>query len=68
MIAAIIRQAIDDYIDADRLEKGIVRYSNTGIGNPHSTKQEVVVFLKGKWYAELCDIDPHLFLRKLGVE
>lgn len=68
LIAAIIKQAIDDYKDADRMEKGIVKYSNTGITNFDTTKMEVVAFFKGKWYVELCDINPHLILRKLGAE
>lgn len=68
LAAAIVKQAVEDWKDADKMEKGITRWSNTGITNPAVTKAEVVKFFRSQWYGTLCDIDPHRILRKLGAE
>ena len=65
---AIIQQAVEDWKDADKLEKGKIKYSNTGIGSPKKTKYEIIKFFNSQWYGTLCDIDPHRILRKLGAE
>lgn len=68
LAAAIVRQSVEDYKDADKLEKGLIKFSNTGIGSPKNTKAEIILFFKSPWYGTLCDIDPHRILRKLGAE
>ena len=68
LAAAIVRQAVEDWKDADKMEKGIIRYSNTGITSPMKTKCDVIRFFHSQWYGTLCDIDPHRILRKLGAE
>ena len=65
---AIVRQAVDDWRDADKLLKGLVRYSNTGIGSPTATKYEIVKFFHSQWYGTLCDINPERILNKLKEE
>ncbi len=67
LIAAIVQQAVEDWKDADKLEKGVIRYSNTGIGSPKKTKAEIIRFFHSQWYGTLCDIDPQKILRKLGA-
>lgn len=68
LTAAIVRQAVDDWRDADKLLKGLVRYSNTGIGSPTATKYEIEKFFHGQWYGVLCDINPERILKKLKEE
>ena len=68
LAAAVVRQAVEDWLDADKLENGVIRFSNTGIGSPARTKREIVRFFHSQWYGTLCDIDPHRILRKLGAE
>ena len=68
LAAAVVRQAVEDWKDADKMEKGIIRYSNTGITSPMKTKRDVIRFFHSQWYGTLCDIDPHRILRKLGAE
>ena len=67
LIAAIVKQAVDDYRDAERMEKGEIRYV-VGISNPSATKREVVLFFKSNWYATLCDIPHETILRYMGVK
>ena len=68
LTAAIVRQAVDDWRDADKMMKGMIRYSNTGITNPYTTKAEIEHFLHSQWYGILCDIDPDRILKKLKEE
>lgn len=67
LAAAIVKQAVDDYQEADRLLAGTIRYSSTNIVTPKKTQAEVVKFFRSQWYGTLCDIDPNRILRKLGV-
>ena len=68
LAAAIVRQAVDDWRDADRLEKGIVKYSATNLGSPKAAKYEIGKFFHSTWYGTLCDIDPEKILKKLREE
>jgi hypothetical protein len=72
LAAAIVKQAVDDYRFADAYLKGENKVKSTSwaaryASNAEHTKDEVVKFLKGQWYGTLCDIDPKLILKKLGV-
>ena len=72
LAAAIVKQAVDDYKFADAYLKGenqvkAESYSQRLEHRAEHTKDEVVKFFKSQWYATLCDIDPDLILRKLGV-
>lgn len=68
LTAAIVRQAVDDWRDADKMMKGMIRFSNTGITSPYTTKAEIEHFLRSQWYGILCDIDPDRILKKLKEE
>lgn len=68
LAAAIVKQAVDDYREADRLLEGKIKYSGMGITAPERTKKEVIKFFKSQWYGTLCDIDPNRILAKLGVK
>ena len=68
LAAAIVRQAVDDWREADRLEKGLVKYSPTNLGAPKVAKDEIEKFFHSQWYGTLCDIDPDRILRKLKEE
>lgn len=69
LAAAIVRQAVDDYRFADRLIKGNITYCSTAReGNHHSTKREVIAFLRSQWYGTLCDINPERIINKLKEE
>ena len=65
---AIVRQAVDDWRDADKLLKGLVKHSNTGIESPAAAKYEIEHFFHSQWYGVLCDIDPERILNKLKEE
>ena len=67
LAAAIVKQAVEDYQEADRLITGKIKHSNSGIVFPHKTQAEVVKFFRSQWYGTLCDIDPQRILDKLGV-
>lgn len=67
LAAAIVKQAVEDYRDAERMLSGKVRYSSTGIVMPATVMKEVVKFFKSQWYGTLCDIDPNRILEKLGA-
>lgn len=66
--AAIVRQAVDDWREAERLERGLVKNSPTNLGSPAAAKYEIKKFLHSQWYGVLCDIDPNRILRKLKEE
>lgn len=67
LAAAIVKQAVEDYLDAERLLTGKIKHSSTGIVMPEKVQKEVVRFFKSQWYGTLCDIDPQRILDKLGV-
>lgn len=67
LAAAIVKQAVDEYRDADRLSKGEIKHSSIMYGDPEFRKQEIIRFFKSPWYGILCDIDPNIILRKLGA-
>ena len=65
LAAAIVKQAVEDYREAERLERGEIHSSSLGIFRPAYTKQEIVRFFRSTWYGTLCDIDADKILRKL---
>lgn len=67
LAAAIVKQAVDDYREAEKLEQGVVRCNSTSLPCPKAVKGEVVKFFYSSWYGTLCDIDPERILKKLGV-
>ena len=68
LAAAIVRQAVEDYREAERLERGEIHYSSLGIYCPAQTKKEIVRFFRSQWYGILCDIDPERIIKKLKEE
>ena len=60
---AIVRQAADDYIRAKKLLK--IQPDNC---LAQRTVQEVRKFIRGKWYATICDINPDFLLRALDAK
>lgn len=69
LAAAIVQQAVEDYRFADRLIKGDIKHCSTAReGNHHSTKREVIAFLRSQWYGTLCDINPERIINKLKEE
>ena len=67
LAAAIVKQAVDDYRAADRMELGEITYCE-GLHSPKYVKDSIVKFFKSQWYGTLCDIDPNRILRALGVK
>ena len=57
---AIVRQAADDYIRAKKMLK--IQPDNH---LAQRTVREVRKFIRGNWYATICDINPDFFLRAL---
>ena len=67
LAAAIVKQAVDEYRDCERLIKGEIKTSNITYGDPLCRQNEIVKFFRSQWYGTLCDIDPQRILDKLGV-
>ena len=73
LAAAIVKQAVDDYRFAEERLQNPPTFSREGdrqsyIWRWKKEQYKIVKFFRSKWYATLCDIDPHLILRKLGAE
>ena len=73
LIVAIVKLAVDDYIEAQRKLDNPPAFARKGdeVGYKMKWRDEqrkIVSFFKSQWYATLCDIDPDLILRKLGVK
>jgi len=60
---AIVRQAAYDYIRAKKLLK--IQPDNY---LAQRTVREVRTFIKGNWYATICDINPGFLLRALDAK
>ena len=61
LAAAIVRQAVEDYRYADEFLKGYhvtksASWANRYAHNAEHTKDEIIKFFRGQWYALLCDI------------
>ena len=67
LAAAIVKQAVDEYRDCERLIKGEIKKSNITYVDPVCRQNEIVMFFRSQWYSTLCDIDPQRILDKLGV-
>ena len=67
LAAAIVKQAVDEYRECERLLKGEIKTSNITYGDPVCRQNEIVKFFRSQWYGTLCDIDPQRILDKLGV-
>ena len=67
LAAAIVKQAVDEYLDCERLIKGEIKTSNITYGDPVCRQNEIVKFFRSQWYGTLCDIDPQRILDKLGA-
>ena len=72
LAAAIVKQAVDDYREAERRLKNVPDFDNEADRERYILKQqksqyEIVKFFKSEWYGVLCDIDPNRILRELGV-
>ena len=67
LAAAIVKQAVDDYRDCERMIKGDIKTSVITYGDPVCQQNEIVKFFRSQWYSTLCDIDPQRILDKLGV-
>ena len=67
LAAAIVKQAVDEYRDCERMIKGDIKTSNITYGDPVCRQNEIVKFFRSQWYSTLCDIDPNRILRELGV-
>ena len=67
LAAAIVKQAVDEYRDCERLIKGEIKTSNITYGDPVCRQKEIVKFFRSQWYSTLCDIDPQRILDKLGA-
>ena len=67
LAAAIVKQAVDEYRDCERMIKGDIKTSNITYGDPVCRQNEIVKFFRSQWYSTLCDIDPQRILDKLGV-
>lgn len=72
LAAAIVKQAVDDYREADKCLKNVPDFENEAdreryILKHQKTEYEIVKFFKSEWYGVLCDIDPNRILRELGV-
>lgn len=68
LAAAIVQQAVEDYRDACRMQRGEIRHSSKIIFSPDKVKYEVMRFLKSQWYGTLCDIRPERIIKKLKEE
>lgn len=73
LAAAIVQQAVEDYRTAEKMLANVPTFEREGdrrayIYRLEKEKHEIVAFFKSQWYATLCDIDPDLILRKLGVK
>ena len=72
LAAAIVKQAVDDYREAERRLKNVPDFNNEADRERYILKQqksqyEIVKFFKSEWYGVLCDIDPNRILKLLGV-
>ena len=67
LAAAIVKQAVDEYRDCERMIKGDIKTSNITYGDPVCRQNEIVKFFRSQWYGTMCDIDPNRILRDLGV-
>ena len=67
LAAAIVKQAVDEYRDCERMIKGDIKTSVITYGDPVCRQNEIVKFFRSQWYSTLCDIDPQRILDKLGV-
>lgn len=72
LAAAIVKQAVDDYREAERRLKNVPDFDNEAdremyILKQQKTQYEIVKFFRSEWYGVLCDIDPNRILRELGV-
>lgn len=72
LAAAIVQQAVEDYRTAEKMLANVPTFEREGdswayICRLEKEKHKIVAFFKGQWYATICDIDPDLILRKLGV-
>lgn len=72
LAAAIVKQEVDDYREAERRLKNVPDFNNEAdreryILKQQKTQYEIVKFFKSEWYGVLCDIDPNRILRELGV-
>ena len=67
LAAAIVKQAVDEYRDCERLINGEIKKSNITYVDPVCRQNEIVKFFRSQWYSTLCDIDPQRILDKLGV-
>ena len=70
LAAAIVKQAVDDYRYADEYLRGVhttksISWANRYAHSAEHTKDEVIKFFRGQWYALLCDIDPERIIKKL---
>ena len=72
LAAAIVKQAVDDYREAERRLKNVPDFDSEADRERYILKQqksqyEIVKFFKSDWYGVLCDIDPNRILKLLGV-
>lgn len=67
LAAAIVRQAVDDYRAADRMERGEITYCE-GLHSPRYVKDGIVKFFRSQWYGTLCDIPAERIIRRLRNE
>jgi hypothetical protein len=72
LAAGIVKQAVDDYREADKCLKNVPDFENEAdreryILKHQKTEYEILKFFKSEWYGVLCDIDPNRILRELGV-
>ena len=62
LAAAIVKQAVDEYRDCERMIKGDIKTSVITYGDPVCRQNEIVKFFRSQWYSTLCDIDPQRIL------
>jgi hypothetical protein len=72
LAAAIVKQAVDDYREAERRLKNVPDFDIEADRERYILKQqkqqyEIVKFFKSEWYGVLCDIDPNRILKLLEV-
>lgn len=79
LAAAIIRQAVDDYLAAERIARNAKRAKRDAPAEHDElwhkadkvqrqaewSKQEVVRFIRSDWFAVLTDIDPERLIERL---
>ncbi len=70
LAAAIVLQAVEDWKEAKKKLDAAQSIPDknarsSAISRHRNTMDEIEKFFFGKWYASICDIDPHLIMRKL---